>query len=51
MPRLRVNRSEESPGHCANIMNSAFTEMGMAKADNTDSRYTTYWTQTLGKPH
>ena len=40
----------ESPGHCANIMNSAFTEMGMAKADNTDSRYTTYWTQTLGKP-
>lgn len=40
----------ESPGHCANIMNGAFTEMGMAKADNPHSRYTTYWTQTLGGP-
>ncbi|RUR32179.1 CAP domain-containing protein [Vreelandella andesensis] len=40
----------ESPGHCSNIMNDAFTEMGMASANNTDSRYTTYWAQTLGTP-
>lgn len=40
----------ESPGHCRNIMNSAFTQMGMAKADNPKSRYTHYWTQTLGQP-
>ncbi|RUR57273.1 CAP domain-containing protein [Vreelandella populi] len=40
----------ESPGHCSNIMNGAFTQMGMAKADNPDSRYTTYWTQALGQP-
>ncbi|RUR28086.1 CAP domain-containing protein [Vreelandella nanhaiensis] len=40
----------ESPGHCSNIMNGAFTQMGMAKADNPESRYTTYWTQALGRP-
>ena len=40
----------ESPGHCRNIMNDAFTEMGAAKAENAQSRYSTYWTQTLGRP-
>ncbi|WP_372751000.1 CAP domain-containing protein [Labilibaculum sp.] len=32
-----------SEGHCANIMNSAFTEMGVARVGN-------YWTQVFGKP-
>ncbi|MEL7967577.1 CAP domain-containing protein [Vreelandella neptunia] len=40
----------DSPGHCRNIMNEAFTEMGMAKAKDSESRYSTYWTQTLGNP-
>ncbi len=40
----------DSPGHCRNIMNDAFTEMGMANAENSESRYSTYWTQTLGNP-
>ncbi|WP_319796381.1 CAP domain-containing protein [Halomonas sp. FeN2] len=40
----------DSPGHCRNIMNDAFTEMGMAKAEDSESRYSTYWTQTLGNP-
>jgi uncharacterized protein YkwD len=40
----------DSPGHCSNIMNEAFTEMGMAKAEDSESRYSTYWTQTLGNP-
>ncbi|WP_332870634.1 MULTISPECIES: CAP domain-containing protein [Halomonadaceae] len=40
----------ESPGHCRNIMNDAFTEMGMAKAKDSESRYSIYWTQTLGNP-
>lgn len=40
----------ESPGHCRNIMNNAFTEMGMAEASNSETRYSTYWTQTLGNP-
>jgi uncharacterized protein YkwD len=30
-----------SPGHCKNIMNRKFTEMGVARVGN-------YWTQTLG---
>lgn len=40
----------ESPGHCRNVMSDAFTEMGMAKAEDSESRYSTYWTQTLGNP-
>lgn len=40
----------DSPGHCRNLMNDAFTEMGMAKAENSESRYSTYWTQTFGNP-
>jgi uncharacterized protein YkwD len=34
-----------SPGHCANIMNSAFAEVGTAAASNPASTYGTYWTQ------
>lgn len=45
-----VNGWLESPGHCRNIMSGAFTEMGMASADNPGSRYTNYWTQSLGQP-
>ncbi|ATL46592.1 SCP-like extracellular protein [Chitinophaga caeni] len=32
-----------SPGHCKNIMNANFTEMGVGK-------YGSYWTQTFGQP-
>ncbi len=40
-----------SPGHCANIMNPTFTEMGAAYAVDT-SRETprVYWTQVFGAP-
>ena len=37
----------ESPGHCANIMNPAFTEMGVAYSLNTERRMM-YWTQVIG---
>ncbi|MES9992546.1 MAG: Ig-like domain-containing protein [Candidatus Thiodiazotropha sp.] len=37
-----------SPGHCSNIMNSAFTEMGQAEARNSASTYGIYWTQNFG---
>jgi len=41
----------DSPGHCANIMNPAMTEMGAAYAVNPASEnHTTYWTQMFGKP-
>jgi len=41
----------DSPGHCANIMNPVFTEMGAAYAINPDNENRTpYWTQVFGKP-
>jgi uncharacterized protein YkwD len=39
----------ESPGHCANIMNPVYTEMGVAYSLNT-SRRRMYWTQVLAVP-
>jgi len=32
-----------SPGHCANIMNKNFREMGVARVGD-------YWTQDFGSP-
>jgi uncharacterized protein YkwD len=41
----------DSPGHCANIMNPAYTEMGAAYAVNPDNEnHTPYWTQMFGRP-
>jgi uncharacterized protein YkwD len=40
-----------SPGHCANIMNPAVTEMGAAYAVSPSSENgTLYWTQMFGRP-
>jgi len=39
-----------SPGHCANIMNPAFTEVGVACALNSTSTYKQYWTMNLAAP-
>ena len=38
----------DSPGHCANLMNPAFTEMGVAFAVNRQSRMGVYWAQEFG---
>jgi uncharacterized protein YkwD len=38
----------DSPGHCANIMNAAFVEMGVAYAVSP-ARGTLYWTQVLAR--
>jgi hypothetical protein len=39
----------ESPGHCANIMNPGFRDMGAAWVINPDNRnHTPYWTQVFG---
>ena len=41
----------ESPGHCANIMRPAFTEMGAGYAiNNTGEAPRVYWTQVFGAP-
>lgn len=39
-----------SPGHCANLMNPNFTNLGAAKFSNPDSNYNVYWTQVFGRP-
>jgi uncharacterized protein YkwD len=37
-----------SPGHCANLMNAAFNEMGVAFAVNKSSDLGAYWAQVFG---
>jgi len=39
-----------SPPHCANLMNSAFTEMGVAYAFERKSKLGIYWAQEFGTP-
>jgi uncharacterized protein YkwD len=39
-----------SPDHCENIMESAFTEMGVAYAPARSSRHELYWVQVLAVP-
>lgn len=40
-----------SDGHCANLMNPTFTEVGLACVPGTSSStYNTYWTMDLGRP-
>ena len=39
----------DSPGHCANIMNPEFTEIGLACVERSRSTWGTYWTMVLGR--
>ncbi|HVL54881.1 MAG TPA: CAP domain-containing protein [Burkholderiaceae bacterium] len=39
-----------SPGHCENLMNPQFTQMGAAFAINRDTDTVIFWTQALGTP-
>jgi uncharacterized protein YkwD len=40
-----------SDGHCANLMNPAFTELGLAcMSGNSATTYNNYWTMTLARP-
>ncbi len=38
----------DSDGHCANMMNGNFANMGSAKFSNNNSTYRIYWTQVFG---
>ena len=38
-----------SDGHCANIMNPDFNELGMAKMEKSGTTYDIYWTQNFGR--
>ena len=37
-----------APGHCKNIMDTVYTEVGMAYAANQHSQYGVYWVQNFG---
>jgi uncharacterized protein YkwD len=45
-----VNSWVKSPGHCANLMDPRFTEMGISKANSNGSKYRLYWVQTFATP-
>jgi uncharacterized protein YkwD len=50
-PQEAVQAWLDSPGHCANIMNPGFTEMGAAYAINPQNEnHTPYWTQVFARP-
>jgi len=50
-PQEAVQAWLDSPGHCANIMNPRFSEMGAAYSINPDNENrTAYWTQMFGRP-
>ena len=40
----------DSPGHCANIMNAVYTEMGAANYQVSGSDFSIYWTQNFATP-
>ncbi len=40
----------KSPGHCANLMQADFTEMGLAYAINLQAAAGIYWAQVFGRP-
>ena len=41
----------KSDGHCANLMNAGFRDIGVAcVAGNANTSYRTYWTQDFGTP-
>jgi uncharacterized protein YkwD len=40
----------QSPGHCANIMNNAYVEVGVSCAYQAASTYKRYWTMDLAAP-
>lgn len=49
-PQLVMSGWMASPGHCANIMNPAFTELGVGAYEAAASEYPIYWTQNFGSP-
>lgn len=47
-PQKAIAAWLQSDGHCANIMNPNFKEVGMAHFEESGSHYTHYWTQDFG---
>ncbi len=49
-PEAAVAGWIKSPGHCENLMNAGYTEMGVAAAVNSASQMGLYWAQEFGTP-
>jgi uncharacterized protein YkwD len=49
-PEAAVAGWIKSPGHCENLMNASYTEMGVAAAVNPASKMGLYWAQEFGTP-
>jgi uncharacterized protein YkwD len=49
-PEAAVAGWIRSPGHCANLMNPAHAEMGVAYAVERNSKFGVYWTQVFATP-
>ena len=49
-PRKVVDGWLASPGHCANLMNPQFSELGAAYANDPKSDAGIYWTALFGAP-
>ncbi|MNF44108.1 Cysteine-rich secretory protein family protein [compost metagenome] len=49
-PRTAMDSWLASPGHCANLMNPRFTQVGAAYASQTQSENGIYWTMMFGAP-
>ncbi|WP_044871672.1 CAP domain-containing protein [Pseudomonas sp. LFM046] len=49
-PRAAMDSWLASPGHCANLMNPRFTQVGAAYASETRSENGIYWTMMFGAP-
>ena len=47
-PQETVQGWLNSPGHCANLMEPGFRELGVGYAQNPDSTYRLYWVQEFG---
>lgn len=47
--QVTIDEWLKSDGHCANLMNPNFSEVGLAVVYKADSAYKYYWTQNLGK--
>lgn len=39
-----------SPGHCANLMDPRYSESGVGRATNPDSKHVVYWVQVFAAP-
>lgn len=47
-PQETVQGWLNSPHHCANLMQPGFRELGVGYAENSDSKYHSYWVQEFG---